>query len=61
MAIWAEISVLETSEQRLADEARAIEVNEWLSKVEMEEIKRKIIEERVEYQMTGSVDIGPTE
>ena len=55
MAIWAEIGILETSEQQLADQARAIKVNRWLSKVEMEEIKRKILEERFEYQMTVEV------
>ena len=59
LAIWAEIGVFETSEERLADQARAIKVNGWLSEVEIEEIKRKILEERVEYQMTESVDIGP--
>ena len=52
LAIWAEIGVFETSEQRLADQARAIKVNGWLSEVEIEEIKSKILEERVEYQMT---------
>ena len=59
MAIWAEISLFETNEQRFADQARTIKVNGWLSEVEMEEIKRKLSQERVEYQMTGSVGIRP--
>ena len=43
----------------LADQARTIKVNEWLSEVEIEEIKRKLSQERVEYQMTGSVGSRP--
>ena len=39
MAIWAEIGVFETNEQRFADQTR----------IEMEEIKRKLSQERVEY------------
>ena len=42
MAIWAEIGVFEVSEQRLADQAREIKMNGWLSDVEIAEIKRKI-------------------
>ena len=33
------------TEQRLADQARAIRVNQWLSEVEIEEIRRNIMEE----------------
>ena len=32
----------EISEQRLADQARAIRINGWLSEVELEEIKREL-------------------
>ena len=49
MAIWAEIGVFEANQQRFADQTR----------IEMEEIKRKLSQERVEYQMTGSVGIRP--
>ena len=49
MAIWAEIGVFETNQQRFADQTR----------IEMEEIKRKLSQERVEYQMTGSVGSQP--
>ena len=40
-AIWAQISVFETSEQRLADQARAIKVNGWLSEGKIED-KREL-------------------
>ena len=32
----------EISKQRLADQARAIKLNEWLSEVELEEIRREV-------------------
>ena len=39
--IWDERGVFEVTEQRLADQARAIKVNNWLSDLEIEEIARK--------------------
>ena len=42
LAIWKEIGVFEVTEQRLADQVRAIKVNGWLSEVEIEEIRRNI-------------------
>ena len=42
IGIWEEIGVFEISEQRLADQARAIRRNGWLSEVELEEIKREL-------------------
>ena len=44
MAIWREIGVFESTEQRLADQTRAIRGNGWLSHVELEEIQREIME-----------------
>ena len=41
-AIWREIGVFQVTEQRLADQARAIRINAWLTDVEIEELKRKI-------------------
>ena len=38
--IWQDIGIFEITEQRLADQVRVIKSNEWLSRVEMEEIKR---------------------
>ena len=35
---------LEVSEQHLADQARAIRVNNWLRSLELERIKRKVSE-----------------
>ena len=42
LAIWKEIGVFDVTEQRLADQVRAIKVNRWLSEVEIEEIHRNI-------------------
>ena len=42
MRIWEEVGTFEVKEQQLVDQARAIVVNEWLTKVELEEIKRQI-------------------
>ena len=42
LTIWKEIGVFEVTEQRLADQVRAIKVNGWLSEVEIEEIRRNI-------------------
>eukprot|EP00112_Aurelia_sp_Birch-Aquarium-sp1_P004156 Seg1472.5 transcript_id=Seg1472.5/GoldUCD/mRNA.D3Y31 product="hypothetical protein" protein_id=Seg1472.5/GoldUCD/D3Y31 len=40
--IWKEIGVFDITEQRLADQSRAIRTNGWLSEMEMEEIQREI-------------------
>ena len=58
MKIWREIGVSDITEQTLADQTRVIGTNGWLSKVELDEIQRKIKEEenreelRVELQNT---------
>ena len=39
---WKEMGVFEIPEQRLADQARVIKLNEWLSEVELEEIRREV-------------------
>ena len=44
--IWKEIGVFDTTEQRLADQSRAIRTNGWLSEIEMEEIQREIEREQ---------------
>ena len=36
------VLIFEISDQRLADQARAIKLNEWLSEVELEEIRREV-------------------
>lgn len=41
-AFWREVGGFEISEQRLADQARAINVNVWLSDVQMEGLKREV-------------------
>ena len=40
--LWQEIGIFEITEQRLADQVRVIKGDEWLLKVEKEEIKRNI-------------------
>ena len=58
MKIWREIGVFDITEQTLADQTRVIRTNGWLSKMELDEIQRKIKEEenreelRVELQNT---------
>ena len=44
-AKWQEIGVFNVSEQRLADQVRAIKNNNFLSNVELEEIEREIVME----------------
>ena len=46
IAIWGEIGSFEITEQRLVDQARVVRTNEWLTKVELEEIRRKILAPR---------------
>ena len=43
IAIWREIGTFEITEQRLADQARAIRTNEWLTEVGYEEIRETIL------------------
>ena len=40
--IWDEIGVFSVAEQRLADQARQIRTNKWLTDIEMEEIRRQL-------------------
>ena len=40
--IWDEIGVFPVTEQRLADQARQIRTNKWLTDIEMEEIRRQL-------------------
>ena len=44
-AIWQEKGLFEASEQQVAGQALCIRKNQWLSNLELEEIKRKIDEE----------------
>ena len=54
-----ELGVLEISEQRLADQARAIRKNGWLSEIELEEIQRNTESDHMEADVrvtSGSED-----
>ena len=46
IAIWRDVGTFEITEQRLVDQARVIRTNEWLTEVELEEIRRKILKRR---------------
>ena len=43
IAIWREIGTFVITEQQLVDQARVIRTNKWLTEVEFEEIRRKIL------------------
>ena len=60
MAIWREEGVFETTEQRLADQARAITTNAWLSVIEIEELKMNIASRDAEHgDVEENEDISP--
>ena len=40
--IWDEIGVFPVTKQKLADRARQIWTNKWLTDIEIEEIRRKL-------------------
>ena len=42
LQFWGELGVFEVKEQRIADQARAIKTNRWLTDIEIEEIKRAV-------------------
>ena len=47
IAIWREIETYEMiTEQRLVDQVRVIRTHEWLTEVELEEIRRNILKPR---------------
>ena len=46
IAIWREIGTFEITEQRLANQVGVISTNVWLTEVELEEIRRKILTHR---------------
>ena len=54
---WREIGTFEITEQRLVDQARVIRTNEWLTEVELEEIRRKIMTSRNGEENQGINDI----
>ena len=46
IAIWREIGTFEITEQRLANQVGVMSTNVWLTEVELEEIRRKILTHR---------------
>ena len=54
LGIRKELGVFEISEQRLADQARAIRTNGWLSEIELEEIQRNTESDHMEADVRES-------
>ena len=46
IAIWSEIGTFEITKQRLVDQVRVAKIDEWLTEVKLEEIRRKILTPR---------------
>ena len=46
ITIWREIGTFEIIEQRLVDQVRVIRRKEWLTELELEEIRRKVLTPR---------------
>ena len=47
-AIWKERQNLQITEQRLCDQARMIRVNGWLTELELDDTKRRVLNENNE-------------
>ncbi|XP_063595812.1 uncharacterized protein LOC134772704 [Penaeus indicus] len=54
---WRERGMFNTSEQRLCDQARAIRKNGWLSEVELEAIRRRLVKQSEEEHQQDEEDI----
>ena len=52
--VWTEIRVFKLTEQRLADQARAIRTNGWLSEIELEEIQRNTENGHIDFDVRVS-------
>ena len=57
IAIWRKIGTFDITEQRLVYQARVIRTNEWLTEVEFEETRRKILTPRDDEENQGIYDI----
>ena len=47
--IWLERGLFPTSEQRICDQARAIRKNNWLTDIELESIRRRVLSEEISH------------
>ena len=47
--IWKERGVFPTSEQRICDQSRAIRKNGWLTDIELESIKQRVLREEISH------------
>ena len=61
IAIWREIETFDITYQRLVDHARVIRTNEWLTVVELEEVRRQILTPRYGEENQENDDIPVTE
>ena len=58
---WLNVGVFEVTEQRLADQARAIKTNQWLSELELEEIRSRCNDMQFEREREIERDPSPRE
>ena len=59
---WNEIGIFPSSRERIADQARKIRTNKWLSELECEEIRREIdVEESAEIQDENVIETTEAE
>ena len=56
--IWKERYRTEIIEQRLCDQARMIRKNEWIKKLELENIRRKVLQKEKDIEVNNNVSTG---
>ena len=56
--IWKEQYHTEITEQRLRDQARMIRKNEWITKLELENIKRKVLQKEKDIEVNNNDSTG---
>ena len=56
--IWKEQYATEITEQRLRDQARMIKKNEWITKVELENIRKKVLQKEKDIEVNNNDNTG---
>ena len=56
--IWKERYHTEITEQRSCDQARMIRKNKWITKLELENLKRKILQKERDIEVNNNGNIG---
>ena len=52
--IWKELNGIEITEQRMCDQARMIKKNEWITKLELENIRRRVLLKEKNIEVTNN-------